>query len=123
MVFDKKSKKMTKENFIKALIIFGGGFGLFWLIKKSKKNDKVTPSLVTDATTQSLNAAGKEAPSLENAEIVAKAYFGAMQAGEPASQLSELNKECMKDFGMRCYMDKDGKLIVCDVTGNIVLTK
>ena len=115
---------MTKENFIKALIIFGGGFGLFWLIKKSKKSDKVTPSLVTDATTPSLNAAGKETvPSLENAEIVAKAYFGAMQAGEPASQLSELNKECMKDFGMRCYMDKDGKLIVCDVTGNIVLTK
>ena len=46
-----------------------------------------------------------------------------MQAGEPASQLSELNKECMKDFGMRCYMDKEGKLIVCDVSGNVMLTK
>ena len=115
---------MTKENIVKALIIFGGGIGLFWLIKKSKKDDATKPSLVTPTTTTTESKSfDAEKPSLENAEIVATAYFSAMQAGEPASQLSELNKECMKDFGMRCYMDKDNKLIVCDVKGDIILSK
>jgi hypothetical protein len=29
----------------------------------------------------------------------------------------------MKEFGMRCYMDKDNKLVVCDASGSIITTK
>jgi hypothetical protein len=46
-----------------------------------------------------------------------------MQAGEPSSALTELNKECMKDYGMRCHLDKNNKLVVCDVSGSVILTK
>ena len=60
---------------------------------------------------------------LQNAEIVATAYSSAMQNNEPSSRLSELNRELTKEFGMRCYMDKSGKLVVCDVSGNIITTK
>jgi hypothetical protein len=28
------------------------------------------------------------------------------------------NKELMKEFGMRCYVEKSGEVIACDVKGN-----
>jgi hypothetical protein len=46
-----------------------------------------------------------------------------MQNNEPTSTLAELNKECMKEYGMRCYMDKDGKFVTCDSSGSIILKK
>jgi hypothetical protein len=29
----------------------------------------------------------------------------------------------MKEFGMRCYIDKSGQAVVCDVKGETILTK
>ena len=112
---------MDNQNLIKAALMFGGGFLLFALLKPKDK----TPALAT------ANANGKKAmdnqllpaPSKENAEIVLIAYTDALKAGEPPARLTELNKECMKDFGMRCYINKENKLVVCDVSGNVVLTK
>ena len=64
------------------------------------------------------------APTPENAEIVLIAYTDALKNGEPASRLTELNKECMKEFGLRCYIDqKSGKTVVCDVKGETILSK
>ena len=60
---------------------------------------------------------------MENAEIVAMAYSEALKNAEPPTRLTELNQEMMKDFGMRCYVDKQGQVVVCDKKGNTVLTK
>ena len=62
------------------------------------------------------------APTMENAEIVYSAYSNALKNGEPPAKLTELNKECMSEFGLRCYVE-DGKVVVCDVKGDTVLTK
>lgn len=112
------------KNLIKWVVIFGGGLLGFALLKPKKadlKENKVSsenqPSESFDSTDSSVK------PSKENAEIVASAYSAAMQAGEPTSKLTELNKECMKEYGMRCYMDTNNKLIVCDSSGTIILSK
>jgi hypothetical protein len=59
----------------------------------------------------------------KDAEIVAVAYSEALKAGETPQRLTELNKEMMKEFGMRCYISEDNKLIVCDAKGNTIITK
>jgi hypothetical protein len=106
----------SNYNLYKAAIILGVGALLFWVIKpKDSSSTSTLPSTKT-------NADGPT-PNKENAEIVANAYSAALKANEPASRLTELNKEMMKEFGMRCYMDKDNKLVVCDASGSIITTK
>ncbi len=109
---------MNKEKLLKFSLIFGGGFLLFWALRPKSKTSPTTTSPIKDFDASAIPVK----PTMENAEIVATAYTEAMKAGESPSRLTELNKECMKDFGMRCYV-KDEKLIVCDVSGNIMLTK
>jgi len=108
---------MNKENVLKAVLMLGGGLLLFMLVKpkamKSKDSDKKSFDSKDNYPT----------PDPANAEIVAEAYSQAMKAGESSQKLSELNKECMKDYGMRCYTDKSGSLVVCDVSGKVILTK
>jgi hypothetical protein len=111
--------KLNNESLIKASVIFGGGF-LAFLLLRPKWSKMSTPK-----ETKAFDSAPPP-PSekdLENAEIVAKAYADALKAGEPPAKLTELNSECMKDFGMRCYIEKSGKLIVSDVKGNTILSK
>ena len=107
---------MKKESFIKAALIFGGGYLLFSVLKSAKSKSATT----TDST-KSFDSTTKEAPAPtpENAKIVLTAYSDALNAGESPSRLSELNKECMKEFGMRCYVN-NGEVVVCDVKGNPV---
>lgn len=115
----KKKIKMNKEsnyNLYKAAIILGVGALLFWIIKP---NVNGTNSSLPSTKT---NADGPT-PNKENADIVANAYSSALKANEPASRLTELNKEMMKEFGMRSYMDKDNKIVVCDASGSIITTK
>jgi len=109
-----------KENLIKFVLIFGGGFGLYLLLKninEKKNSDK--------SSNQKASADGTSTPiaDVKNAEIVAGAYSEALKAGETPQRLTELNKELTKEFGMRCYVSEDNKLIVCDVKGNTILTK
>ena len=112
------------KDFVKWVIIFGGGLLTFSLFKPKKKDLNLANKSTVPNTNESFDDnESKVKPSKENAEIVAKAYSAAMQAGEPSSALAELNKECMKDYGMRCYVDKDNKLVVCDVSGSIILSK
>jgi len=113
-----------KENVIKAVLIFGGGCLLYYAFKPSSftntKKDTTTAS-----TTASFDSEVKKdtpEPTIDNAHIVAEAYADALQSGEAPSKLTELNQECMKEFGMRAYV-KDNMLVVCDVAGNTVITK
>jgi len=106
-------------------MIFGGGLLTFSLFKPNKK-DLELANKPTDSTTSNESFDDNESsikPTKENAEIVIKAYSAAMQAGEPSSTLSELNKECMKDYGMRCYLDKNNKYVASDASGKVILSK
>jgi hypothetical protein len=109
--------KETNYNLYKAAIILGVGAFLFWILKPKDKNTNIS-TLPTTKT----NAEGPT-PNIENADIVANAYSAALKANEPAGRLTELNKEMMKEFGMRCFMDKDNKLVVVDSAGNTITTK
>jgi hypothetical protein len=112
------------KNLVKWVIIFGGGLLGFSFFKPKKKDLEEAKQSTSSSVVESFDDnESKVKPSKENAEIVAKAYSAAMQAGEASSALAELNKECMKDYGMRCYVDKDNKLVVCDVSGSVILTK
>ena len=110
-----------KENWIKFVLIFGGGLGLFAIMKKINENRAASAS--SSASSSSKNADGTPPPDSKNAEIVASAYAEALKAGETPQRLTELNKELTKEFGMRCYVSEDNKLIVCDAKGNTILTK
>jgi len=110
---------MTKENIIKATIFFGGGFLLFLLLKP-KASELLSKKSFDSQKPEMANPTPQE---MENAEIAAKAYTDALKAGEPPSKLTELNKELMKDFQVRCYVDKSGKLIVCNASGATIITK
>lgn len=111
---------MTNKNLITAAIIFGGGFLVFWAVKPSMGG-----SISSNNGKKSFDSKpGVPLPNKDDAEIVFLAYTEALNNGEPASKLTELNKECMNEFGMRCYVDtKKGKVIVCDVKGETVLEK
>lgn len=104
------------KNLVKLALMFGGGFVLFMLLRPKQKEEK-----------KSLTGSSEKlhpAPTPENAEIVMMAYSEALKNGEPSSRLTELNKEMMDEFGMRCYVDsKTSQLIVCDVSGDTILTR
>jgi len=109
---------MDNKQLIKGALIFGGGFLLFLLFRpKNNSAERAKKSMEGDKPLY-------PAPDKENAEIVLVAYTDALKNGEPASRLTELNKEMMKEFGMRCYIDqKSGQTIVCDVKGETILAK
>ena len=116
---------MNKE-LVKWITIFGGGLLAFSLVKPRKKDLEAVKSSENSDTNNSQsfdNSEPNAKATKENAEIVATAYSLAMQNNEPQSALTELNKECMKEYGLRCYMDKNNKIIVSDASGNTILTK
>jgi hypothetical protein len=111
---------MDNQNLIKAALIFGGGFALFALLRPKD------PAVAVAGTNAKKSFDDKlyPPPSKADAEIVLIAYTDALKAGEPPARLTELNKECMDEFGMRCYIDtKSGKAVVCDVKGDTILSK
>jgi len=119
---------MKKENIIKAAFIFGGGYLLFLLAKTAKEKNTTprTNTKTSNETVKSFDSVVPDdapAPIVDKAPIVMEAYIMAMEAGESPMRLTELNKECMKDFGMRCHVSEDGKVVVCDIKGNTILSQ
>jgi hypothetical protein len=109
---------MDNQNLIKAALMFGGGFALFALLKPKD------PAVAVAGAQKSFDNQLLPAPSEKDAEIVMIAYTDALKAGEPSQRLTELNKELMKEFGMRCYIDsKSGKAVVCDAKGDEIYSK
>lgn len=92
----------------KALIVFGVAGLLYFLTRPG-----------------SLRKPGKETSAekvKENAAIVGKAYLAAMQAGETASRLEELNRESEKRYSLRAYTKPGEKSIyVMDTKGKDIL--
>jgi hypothetical protein len=108
---------MKKQNIVTAILMLGGGFLVFYLLKPKK--DAIIPT--SDKKTSFEGPATP--PDMKNAEIVASAYSEALKASEPPAVLTELNKEMTKEFGMRCYVSDSGAVVVCDAKGNTILTK
>jgi len=101
--------------------MFGGGFLLFLALKSTATNSTAPTTSTSPSGTASFDST--PAPTQENAKIVMTAYSDALKAGEPPHVMTELNQEMMKEFGMRCYIDNSGQMVVCDVKGDTVLTK
>lgn len=108
-----------KENIIKAALMFGGGFLLFWLVRPK---DTATLTAATVATKTSADGS-KSLVDTKNAELAANAYSMALKSGETPQRLTELNKELLKEFNVRCYVSDDNKIKVCDTYGNTIFTK
>ena len=49
------------------------------------------------------------------------AFAMAMDNNESPENIAKLNSETMKEFGLRCYTNKSGNLVVCNQSGEIVL--
>ena len=114
---------MNKESAYKLLLMLGGGFLAFMLLKPKDTAVKSGTSTGNTPSTKSANGSPKPVTEedIENAEIVRTAYIMALEAGEPQENLSKLNAETMKEFGLRCYADKEGTLVVCNVNGTEII--
>jgi hypothetical protein len=112
---------MDNTNLYKAGLMLGGGFLLFWLFKPKGASENMKSAI--GATNVSFDS-GKPvtAKQKEDASIVLNAYQQAVSANEPPMILSELNRECMKDYGMKCYQKKDGVFCVTDESGREILS-
>lgn len=108
-------------NVKKLLLIFGGGFLLYWAFKKIKPIDVKKKSTSTSSDT-SANASGDEMEKKKNARIVLKAFMEAKKAGESKDFLEDMNREFQKEYGLKVMPNKTtGKPFVADLEGNKVL--
>lgn len=109
---------MDNKELLKAALMLVGGFGIFALLKP-KNNSNTTEEFSEKKSFDSLTPS----PTAENAEIVMVAYSDALKNNESPARLTELNKECLKEFGMKCHVDGNtGKLVVCDAKGETILS-
>jgi hypothetical protein len=108
------------DNFKKAIVVFGGGFLLYWLfrdssfIKGKKKKEKVS---VPELDPKELKNKRKA-----NAFIAVKAYVDALNNRESDKVLDDLNREFAKELKVRVYKrSKDGIIVASDLQGNVIL--
>jgi hypothetical protein len=101
----------TKEDAIKVGIIFGVSGMLFFLTRPG-----------TDRKPKTTNE-GNPDQQKKDANVVIDAYLMAMQSGESATRLEELNRLTEKKYGMRVYKKGNGKYYVMDTKGNDIKLK
>lgn len=127
---------MNKKTLLEAFLMIGGGFIVFSIFKPKKpKNSFVSkeePKTLFSSIKEKISEDKEEKPeqieekkpiNIQDAEIVIKAYTAAVKNNESPETLTELNKELMKDFGMRCYINEKNKVVVTDSKGEAILTK
>jgi hypothetical protein len=107
-------------NVKKLLLIFGGGLVLFWAFKKIKPIDVKKKSSSKDD--KNVSADGNSDDKKKNAIVCMKAYSEAKKAGESRDFLDDMNREFVKEYGLKVMPNKsNGKLFVSDTDGNKVL--
>lgn len=107
-------------NVKKLLLIFGGGFLLFWAFKKIKPIDVKKKS--TSKSNSNASADGNSEEKTKNAKICMKAFIEAKKAGESKEFLADMNREFAKEYGLKIMPNKtDGRLFVSDTEGNKVI--
>lgn len=112
-----------RDELKKAVLVFGGGFLLFWLLKdwnmgkKGKGGDKGQKMKTPEIDPKDIKNKQQA-----NAFIGLKAYIDAINHGENDKALEELNRELAKDLKVRVYKrSSDGKLVASDLKGNILI--
>ena len=113
---------MENTTIYKGAIMFGGGFLLFWLLKPKNNSNNLSGNTEEKLASFDSSSAPITEKQKKDAEVVMSAFQSAMIAGEPAMVLSELNRECMKDYGLKCQQKKDGSLCVYDTASREVLS-
>ena len=107
-------------NIKKALLVFGGGLLLFWAFKKIKPIGVKSPKNTEKDTNVSASGESNDEQK-QNINLVMKAYLEAKKAGESKQFLAEMNREFIKEYGLKVMSDKgSGKLFVADSSGNKV---
>lgn len=121
------------DNNKKAIIVFAGGLLLFLLFRPRKTNWKKfyaggavkeespegrTPLVEPKADPKDLKGNKKA----QDGMIAIKAYILAYNAGEPQSELDNLNKELIQKYGLKVYRRGiDNKVVVSDTSGKIII--
>jgi hypothetical protein len=123
---------MTNEH-KKALLVFGGGFLLFWLLKPKMNRPKPTELNVSEKEQNPKDREIVKEPTINKSDMdknplakngfaALKAYVKAYNNKEPQSVLDELNREFAKEFKVRIYRRKsDNKLVASDLEGNDII--
>ena len=107
-------------NVKKLLLIFGGGFLLFWAFKKIKPID--VKKKTTSKADSNASADGNTEEKTKNARICLKAFMEARKAGESKEFLADMNREFSKEYGLKVMPNKsNGKLFIADLEGNKVI--
>ncbi len=108
-------------NLKKAILIFGGGLILYWAFKKIKPIDVKKASSKSDNDTN-LGANGElTEEQKKNIPTIMRAYMEAKKAGESKQFLADMNREFIKEYGLKVMTDKTtNKSFVADVNGNKV---
>ena len=107
-------------NVKKLLLIFGGGFLLFWAFKKIKPID--VKKKTTSKADSNASADGNTEEKKKNAKICLKAFMEARKAGESKEFLADMNREFSKEYGLKVMPNKsNGKLFIADLEGNKVI--
>lgn len=121
------------DSLKKALLVFGGGFLLFWLFKPKVGNMKKIanggavsedkPSERKPLKEPKVDpAAIKGNKKAQDAMLALTAYVKAYNAGETQSKLDELNKELSKEFGLTVFRrGLDNKIVVSNLSGKVIL--
>jgi len=111
----------------KAILIFGGGALLFYLLKfvfkvKDEKElkEKVEKQEKGEAPV-SLDSDSKK-DKQKDALVLKKAFSDAIRDKQPAAFLNEMNAEFAKTYKMKVHRSKStGKLFVADLSGKVIL--
>jgi hypothetical protein len=126
------------DNMKKALLVFGGGALLFYVLRyvfkikddkeqekiEEKKEENKPKTLSADGGEEEFagQSAKESREKQKNAIIIKKAFVDAIKDKQPKSFLNEMNAEFAKDFKMKVYKSKtSGKLFVADLQGNVII--
>lgn len=109
----------------KVLVVFGGGIVLYWLFKDTTLFGMKTSKGKSNegkVRTPDIDAKDIKNKDQANGFVALKAYVDAVNNGENAKALEELNREFSKDLKVRVHKrTKDGAIIVSDLKGNVII--
>jgi hypothetical protein len=109
-------------NLKKIILIFGGGYVIYWLFTKIKPFAGSPKLPKTSSGGGSEKSFSGSEDKKKDAVMVLRAYKMAQKNGESKEFLAELNQETAKEFGLKVYTDKGtGKCFVADLEGKKVL--
>jgi hypothetical protein len=106
-------------NLKKAILISLGGLFIYWAFTKIKPIDVKQEDKSTDTKASASGESDEE--QKKNINLVMGAYMSAKKAGESPQFLADMNREFLKEYGLKVMSDKgSGKSFVADSNGNKV---